>query len=223
LIDTSQRNRLVNFRETAGVLRLTSPDENTIFDRLSIRGEELEVGLDADGPDASEKLLSDHDRAVVERTLLNLRLKARAAQREQGINILFLSIGLLEWKDSSGQVLTSPLVLIPAELRRSGPLQPYRVAAIEEGAVVNPILEHKLRTEYSLELPLLPDEQDASSLDTVLAQIGAKIEGTGWTVNGGAYLGLFAFAKMPMYEELTTARELALEHPVGKGIGRMSR
>jgi len=217
LIDTSQRNRLINFRESSGVLRLTAPAAQTIFDRLA-RREELEVGLDAGAPDASGKLLSDRDRGTVERTLLHLRLKARAAQREQGINILFLSIGVLEWQDAGGQALRSPLILIPVELRRSGPLQPYRVAALDDGAVLNPILEHKLRTEYQLELPPMPAEEAKASVDAVLDLVRSTVAGTGWTVAGGIYLGLFSFAKMPMYEELTVAREQAEAHPVIRAL-----
>ncbi|HOK27720.1 MAG TPA: DUF4011 domain-containing protein, partial [Methanomassiliicoccaceae archaeon] len=171
LIDTSIRNRLINFTESVGVLRLSRPEGSVIFDRLVVRGEELEIGLDEEGTDSSGMLLSDRDRAVVDRTLLNLRLKARAAQREQGINILFLSIGMLEWKDTSGQKLRSPLILIPAELRRSGPLQPYRVAAIDEGAVVNPILAHRLRTEYGLELPSMPSEQTSDPVNAAMKMV----------------------------------------------------
>ena len=218
LIDTSQKNRLINFTESNGVLWLSRPGGSTIFDRLVVRGEELEVGLDGDGTDASGMLLSDRDRAVVERTLLNLRLKAREAQREQGINVLFLSIGMLEWKDISGQELRSPLLLIPAELRRSGPLQPYRVAAIDEGAVVNPILAHRLRAEYGLELPSMPSEQTAEAVDAVMKQVRDMVASAGWTVATGNYLGLFSFAKMVMYEELTASRDLALEHPVVRAL-----
>ena len=214
LIDTSQKNRLISFTESSGVLRLSKPGGPAIFDRLVVRGEELEVGLDEDGMDASGMLLSDRERAVVERTLLNLRLKAREAQREQGINILFLSIGMLEWKDISGQKLRSPLILIPVELRRNGPLQPYRVAAIDDGAVVNPILAHRLRTEYSLELPIMPSEQTDDAVDTIMKQVRDAVAPAGWTVAAGNYLGLFSFAKMVMYEELTASRDLALEHPV---------
>ena len=218
LIDTSQKNRLINFTESSGVLRLSRPGGSVIFDRLVVRGEELEVGLDGDGTDASGMLLSDRDRAVVDRTLLNLRLKAREAQREQGINILFLSIGMLEWKDVGGQRLRSPLILIPSELRRSGPLQPYRVAAIDDGAVVNPILAHRLRTEYGLELPTMPAEQTADSVDAVMKQVRDAVAPAGWTVTTGNYLGLFSFAKMVMYEELTASRDLALEHPVVRAL-----
>ena len=218
LIDTSQKNRLIDFTESAGVLRLNRPDGSTIYDRLVTLEEELEVGLDEEGADASGMLLSDRDRAVVERTLLNLRLKARAAQREQGINILFLSIGMLEWNDISGQKLRSPLVLIPVELRRSGPLQPYRVAAFDDGAVVNPILSHKLRTEYGLELPEMPSEQTSDLVGSVMDLVREKVAPAGWTVTTGNYLGLFSFAKMVMYEELTTARDLALEHPVVRSL-----
>ena len=56
-----------------------------------------------------------------------MRTKAREALREQGVNILFLTIGVLEWSSEStqGQVIRSPLVLVPVELSRSGPLDPY--------------------------------------------------------------------------------------------------
>ena len=58
LIDTSQKNRLISFTESSGVLRLSKPGGPAIFDRLVVRGEELEVGLDEDGTDASGMLLS---------------------------------------------------------------------------------------------------------------------------------------------------------------------
>ena len=129
LIDTSQKNRLINFTESSGVLRLSRPGGSVIFDRLVVRGEELEVGLDGDGTDASGMLLSDRDRAVVDRTLLNLRLKAREAQREQGINILFRSIGMLEWKDVGGQRLSLSPDPHPVRAAEERPAAAYRVAA----------------------------------------------------------------------------------------------
>ena len=219
LIDTSQRNRLINFRESSSVLRLTSPAAQTIFDRLVLQKEEMEVALDAEGAENSGKLLSDRGHTVVERTLLNLRLKARAAQREQGIHILFLSIGMLKWQDSNGQSLRSPLILIPVDLRRGGPLQPYRVAALDDsGAVLNPILEHRLRTEYQLEIPSLPTDQGAASISTMLDMVQESVGQTDWTISEGIYLGLFSFAKMPMYEELTVAKDLASEHPVIRAL-----
>ena len=214
LIDTSRKNRLINFIESGGVLRLSRPDASTIFHRLIIRNEELEVGLDECGTDSSGMLLSDRDRAVIDRTLLNLRLKAREAQREQGINILFLSIGMLEWTDSGGHNLRSPLILIPVELRRSGPLQPYHVVSIDEEVTVNPILAHKLRTEYGLDLHHISVDKTPETIDIVMNQIREVVASAGWVITSGNYLGLFSFAKMAMYEELTTYKNLALEHPV---------
>ena len=115
-------------------------------------------------------LLSDRDRAVVDRTLLNLRLKAREAQRSRASTYCSSALACWNGRTSAGRGFAS--ILIPSELRRSGPLQLYRVAAIDDGAVVNPILAHRLRTEYGLELPTMPAEQTADSVDAVMKQVG---------------------------------------------------
>lgn len=225
LIDTSLRNRLINFKETAGCLRLVSPDPQSIHHRLVVSRGTFDIGstpASEGASDSGDRLQPGQEGQVVERSLLALRLKARTAQREQGVNILFISIGVLEWQDLDGQKVRSPLLMVPVELQRGGPLQPYKVSALDEQVVMNPILAHKLRTDYGLELPVVPEDPAERSVGDLLEAVREVIKRSSWMVTDETYLGLFAFAKMTMYEELASARDLAREHPVVRAMAGCS-
>jgi hypothetical protein len=104
----------------------------------------FEVELDADGAVSfaaeRKRAGSATTHAGGDRSLMLMRTKAREALREQGINVLFLTIGILEWSAESTQNLKvrSPLVLIPVELTRAGPLDSYVLRKAGGEVTVNP-------------------------------------------------------------------------------------
>ena len=143
-MDTSLRNRLLDVKESRlGCLRLTSPPPQSIYGSLIGAKGSFDVEI---GPNGSASCSPRGDLGVRradtgtkgDRSLMLMRTKAREALREQGINILFLTLGVLEWSSegTQGQKVRSPLVLIPVELTRAGPSsrtlsrQPARPPAI---------------------------------------------------------------------------------------------
>lgn len=111
LLDTSKRNRMINYRETSrATLRILEPDAATLFNKLAFSEKPLTfqkpINKDTDlrtySMIALMETLSYSLNVQVgdiktsgtiierERTLKNLRSKAKLAQEEQGTNTLYL-------------------------------------------------------------------------------------------------------------------------------------
>jgi len=70
----------------------------------------------------------------------------------------------LTWKPK--RTCQSPLILVPLELTRDTIRQPYAIAVppVEEEVVLNPALQVKLKNDYKIELPALPEEWETQNL-----------------------------------------------------------
>ena len=222
-MDTSLRNRLLDVKESRlGCLRLTSPSPQDICGALvALKGTLfVEIGPNGSASFFSQEGLSPQRSAEApkgDRTLMMMRTKAREAMREQGVNILFLTLGTLEWSSegTQGQRVQSPLVLVPVEIGRSSPLDPYTLKATGE-AIGNPTLAHKLRSELGITLPVLPD--GTLELSAYLDTVANSVQRFGWKVSDSSYLGLFKFPKMCMFDELGQYRAAAAAHPVIRAL-----
>ncbi len=223
LVDTSLHNRLLDVKESRlGCLRLTSPMPQEIY-RTLVEGRgsfDVEIGPNGSAtcsPCEATRSMRPIDGSRGDRSLMLMRTKAREAMREQGINILFITLGVLEWsgEGTQGQKVRSPLVLIPVELTRATPLDPYVLRAAGE-VTGNPTLAHKLRSELALALPSLPE--GALDLAGYLDGVAKAFQRLGWVVSDASYLGLFKFPKMCMYDELGQQQAIAAAHPVIRAL-----
>lgn len=184
LLDLSRRNRLLHLRAGASsVVELTHPNAAELFGLLTRRRklefvEALtpEQRLDALSWDAPatgatmqldtvaapkprpEQLTTDLPPAEQERALYNLRLRSRTALNEQGINLLFVAVGFLEWMvPGAGEAFwRSPLLLVPVELNRSILAGRYTLQLADDDITLNPTLRYKLHKELGLIYPPCP-------------------------------------------------------------------
>ena len=155
LLDIGKRNRLINYRETKrSNIKITAPDIEDLYKKLVINEEALEFPflVDDDEEDevsSSEDVVSvagdlETNRSIKEqqKTLRNLRNKAKTAIEEQGVNILYMSFGFLKWKESndSDQTITSPVVLVPVRLILESIDSPFVLSLHEDEIVINPTL-----------------------------------------------------------------------------------
>ena len=86
---------------------------------------------------------------------------------ERGVRILHAAFGTLNWVDvETKENVQSPLILVPLELTRDTIRQPYNIAVppVEDEAVLNPALQAKLKNDYKIELPPLPEEWEEQKL-----------------------------------------------------------
>jgi hypothetical protein len=118
----------------------------------------------------------------LEKTLKNLRYKANTSIEEQGINTLYLTFGMLKWKeqDDTSKTIASPIVLVPVRLLIESIISPYKLVLHDDEIVVNPTLAHKLNNDFGINLPEFDPTND--SLVEYLKKIEHETENKGWEV-----------------------------------------
>lgn len=144
---------------------------------------------------------------ALDKSLRRLEEQARLALEEQGVNTLFLALGMLHYEESrdSELVFKAPVVLLPVELIRKSARSGYHIHATGEDPIVNPALIEYLK-QYGITLPELPDsntipeDYDLQSLLSAASELIARKQG--WAVKTDIYLGLFSFQKFVMYKDL---------------------
>lgn len=153
--------------------------------------------------------------------LLALYRDAQTMIEEQGINILYLSLGQLKWfeaKDSDTPRF-APLILVPIELRRKSASDRFYIVWREEDIEENLSLEAKLKAEFGIKFPFFPEEEELSPTQYFEEVRKCISQEKGWQVIPDAItLGFFSFAKFLMYRDLDPANwpqsEKLLTHPL---------
>ncbi len=239
LIDLSMRNRLINFKPTkSSSLKIVAPSIAAIFDHLVkeegeyylyVREEEGFLNLEDSESSTrhsrkSAQKVTDSDELVFEgtqeraaRVLYTVRSRSRTELEERGTNVLFLALGFLHWTEVTGSSfkLASPLILVPVQLERQRQKQRYRMTMAPEEIVVNPAIALKLKNDFSIALPGLPETPEALDPEAFLSETKKVIaEKIAWDVSGECHLGLFSFLKFMMYKDLEANIDVAKRHRV---------
>lgn len=248
LLDLGLRNTLLNYKElkTRG---LTIVDErpNEVFRILVTEGRKMSFkptpDAVSDQEDESSFLLSqpndneDELRAQHVDTKLktpysskHLQVRLRSTQRiaqtsieEQGVNVLYLALGMLEWfeSDSSDEKnrRKAPLVLVPVELSRSNIRGTFRINFSEEDLGANLSLQEKLKADFGIELPELPPAEDLV-VDDYLREVNKLVSlKSRWRVDTSAIvLAFFSFTKLLMYRDLNSKNWLEGHSPAEHSV-----
>ena len=118
-----------------------------------------------------------------------------------------------------------PLILVPVEINRTSVRASFRVQYTEEEIGTNLSLQEKLKAEFSIQLPDLPeaDDLDQSNIQNYFQAVSDSINGIErWSVDTSAIaLGFFSFAKFLMYCDLDAnnwSDNLLTEHPVLQSV-----
>lgn len=216
LLDLSLRNRLLNFRQTGRMLSLTVPDLPGLEDRLAL-GDRFRILPKAQEDSAflDEELKIGHLRSAetegeTQKRLLNLYRIAKSSIEETGANVLYLSLGMLNWyeSESSDTVRRAPLILLPVTLVRGSSAggYTYAVSLSDEPLRPNVTLLEKLRGEFGIEtdgLDEMPEDESGIDVPLILRNFRAAIrDRPKWEVDESACLGLFSFNKFLMWKDL---------------------
>ena len=137
--------------------------------------------------------------------LLSTYHLANSFIQEQGVNTLFLALGMLTWYESedSQEVRRAPLIMIPVALERSNIRERFRLRHTGEDPDENLSLKEKTRSQFGVTLPDFPDAEDLN-IKGYFASIQEAI-GTlpNWSVQQNCIvLGFFSFNKFSMYRDL---------------------
>ena len=141
---------------------------------------------------------------------LNLRLRstfrqARLSIEEQGVNILYLALGILRWyeSDTSTTERRAPLILIPVQLARSSVRENFKLTWTKDEIEANLSLEAKLKQDFNVRLPEMPAEHDLDVEDYLTRVEKAVAKQDRWSVERNeAHLNFFSFSKLLIYKDL---------------------
>lgn len=228
LLELGKRNKLINYKDTKrSNINIVEPGINDLFENLVLKEKAMAFPLYEDevSEDGGEPLLIHSgdirsDRTLVEeqKTLRNLRSKSKSFIQEQGINVLYMSFGFLEWKEAqhSDVVIKSPLVLVPVTLTMESIADPYVLKLHEDEIVLNPTLAYKLEEDFGIILP----EYDNDNEDIVgfLKSLQATIGNSQWNIVLDASISLLSFMKMNMYKDIENNIDRIKSHPVLKAL-----
>lgn len=176
---------------------------------------EAELGKPLDNKYVDTKLQTCLSDDKLGTTLLRLHQKANTSIEEQGINSLALALGLVEWYDEKApdKMLRAPIVLLPVELVRRAATTDFSLKTTMEDPIINPALAEKLRLEYAIVAPELPESFEDFRADLYLKEFANLISRLPkWRVTEEVHLDIFSFAKYPMYKELEDYFSLYLEN-----------
>ena len=235
LLDQSLRNPLINYRlsrargveivdesppdvyrllvkegKAMSFLPKPEPEED---DNLLFEDDEVETDP---ARHTDNKLQTDYSPMELQKRLLNTYYTARTAIEEQGVTTLYLALGMLQWyeSESSDILRRAPLILIPVEISRTSVRASFRIHYTEEDIGTNLSLQEKLKSEFGLQFPDLPDADDLeqSNIQNYYQTVGAAIDGLKrWSVDETAItLGFFSFAKFLMYHDLWWIQQLTI-------------
>jgi very-short-patch-repair endonuclease len=141
----------------------------------------------------------------LQKRLFDVWYDARIIEDEQGVNILFLALGLLRWfdKESSEIPRHAPLILFPVALERSSAADKFKLKTRSEPPSPNLTLQAKMRAEFDLVIEDFADEDDID-LTAYCGKVAQTIsKQQRWEVLPDAMvLGFFSFAKFLMYRDL---------------------
>jgi len=139
--------------------------------------------------------------------LIHLARQARLALEEQGCNVLYLAIGVVEWREPGEREgsARAPLLFLPAELYRQNVRSRHTLRPFDEEPLFNPCLIELCRRFFSFEFPA-PEIDDGFDFSSYLKGLEVKLtELPGWKLLPEIHIGLFSFAKYLLYRDLDPA------------------
>ena len=242
LLDLGLRNPLLNYRQPAGKgLHIVEEQSSAIYGILvkdnktmSFLGrpekKPAEEAVEYNEPVSKEayndnRLQTNESQAQLHAKLLNTYYAARMSMEEQGVNILYLSLGMLHWHEApgNGEARLAPLVMVPVLLDRSSARERFRLKYSLEEVGANISLLAKMKADFNISIPDLPDNEDVD-ISAYFTEVAMAVENMpGWKVEADAIeLGFFSFGKFMIYNDLDVSKwrheEDMLTHPVMQSL-----
>ncbi len=183
-------------------LDLSAPSNEEPSDELD-QPEEDESGTAPQHTDS--RLQTNESASQLQTRLLKTHHAVNTLIQEQGVNTLFVALGMVEWyaSDSSDIVRRAPLILVPVEITRSDVRGRFniRYTGGELGASLS--FMEKVKNDFGVDIPGLPSDEDLD-VDGYFDDVASGIEELDrWSVDrGSVVLGFFSFGKFLMYRDL---------------------
>ena len=229
LLDLGMRNTLLNYK-TSKVkgLQIVQEQSSSIYDIL-VRQNKAMTFLGRPGKDENDELFelpeltepeiqdayndtrlqTNETEAKLQTKILNTYYFARTSIEEQGVNMLYLALGMLNWyeKGNSDDTRKAPLILLPVVLERSSANERFRLRYSGTEIGPNLSLQAKMLVDYNITIPDLPEEEelDLKTYYSIIKERISHIEN--WKIEEDAIeLGFFSFGKFMIYHDLDSEK-----------------
>ena len=229
LLDLGKRNRLINFKETKrSSIAIKSPNLGDLFNLLVNEEKSLKFSspsktiFDENGEEQSISVVkgdleTNQTLSEQQRTLKSLRAKAKTSIEEQGINTLYLTFGMLKWKEiDNSEIISSPIILVPARLKIETINEPYILNLLDDEIILNPSLCFKFENDFGIILPEYDEHE--YNIKSYISKINEIAKRNDWQVNEEVHLALLSFLKINMYEDLDKNKDKIVSNPIIKSL-----
>lgn len=161
---------------------------------------------------------------LLQRRLHAIHRDAKTAEEERGVNVLFIALGFLNWyeDDKSDVVRQAPLVLLPVVLVRDTKRSTYDLKIREDDIATNQALLERLRTDFAIALPPVPETEDwlpTSYFESIADAVRSKRR---WSIEPDAIeLGFYSFSRLLMVRDLEPGNwpnNSLVQHPLVRGL-----
>jgi very-short-patch-repair endonuclease len=235
LIDKGTRNRLVHVSNTGQrkprgkVLNVFNERSDDVF-RILFDGTKMSFsGIEADeneqdesetpllgviSEEVSEDRYTDSNLETaltpdqLQKKLISLHRDAKTSEEEQGVNVLYLALGFLRWREDKASAVDrfAPLILLPVDLVRNKRTATYDLKLRDEDMGTNLPLRERLAEDFGITLPEVEAEDGFYPTNYFAAVREAISSKPDWAVEGDTIqLGFFSFAKFLMMRDLDPA------------------
>jgi Protein of unknown function (DUF4011)/AAA domain len=149
---------------------------------------------------------------------------AKTAEEERGINILYLALGFLRWyEDEKSDVpREAPLILLPVSLVRDAKRSAFDVKLRDDDIAANQALQERLRGDFGIALPGVPETENWLPSDYFDAIATAVAANRRWSIDTNAIeLGFYSFSKLLMVRDLEPGNwpdNTLVSHPLLRGL-----
>lgn len=229
LVETGTRNRLIHVnRRTArgNILNIINERSDDIYQIMRLSAKKMRFagkGVEEDSDSGDIVLAEIQDEEIdtvrytdslletpltpdaLQKRLLKLFRDSKTAEEEQGINILYLAMGFLQWYEdkNSSVIRESPLILLPVALIRNEKTSTFDLLCRDDDIVTNLPLQERLKLDFGISLPEIDDSSEWLPNDYFNRVRETIAERDRWTLDSdGMQLGFFSFAKLMMLRDL---------------------
>lgn len=214
LLDLGLRNPLLNYKITKGKgVHIVDEKAEFIYDILVRQQKAMTFLALKEGqlfPEGTEKyqdtrLQTGEDEQKLQSRLLNTYYLARTSIEEQGVNLLYLALGMLRWYDTGDTETqrSAPLVLIPVSLERSSAQERFRLRYTGSEIGANLSLQAKMKSDFNLTIPDMPEAEEFDFNDYINDIKTHIAKEANWSIDTDAVeLGFFSFGKFLIYNDL---------------------
>nr|WP_067055096.1 DUF3320 domain-containing protein [Mucilaginibacter sp. L294] len=225
LLDLGLRNPLLNYKITKGKgVHIVDEKAEFIYDIL-VRQQKAMTFLalkegdgfpEGEGKYQDTKLQTDEDEQKLQSRLLNTYYFARTSIEEQGVNLLYIALGMLSWYDAGDTeaLRSAPLVLVPVSLERSSAQERFRLRYTGSEIGANLSLQAKMKSDFNLTIPDMPEAEEFVFNDYMNDVRSHIAKQANWSIDTDAVeLGFFSFGKFLIYNDLDTGKWPAAAKP----------